>query len=98
MRDFAQIIDSLRRPRLLIQAARHGLPEYSRTRDLKRLLRQRDVPTTESALGTLLEDESELETTRLSGAPGYDLARHIDVLIAILAEARLLPRRDPHST
>ena len=92
MRDFIHMIDSLRRPRLLIQAARHGLPEYSRSRDLKRILRLRETPTPESALNALLEDEDALETTRQAGSPGYDLARHIDVLIAILAEARLLPR------
>lgn len=94
MRDFATLIDSLRRPRLLIQAARHGLPDYSRSRDLKRLLRLREAPTTESALDALLQDECALEATRQSGAPGYDLARHIDVLIAIISEARLLPRRE----
>ena len=38
MSDFRQMLAEIRRPRLLIRAARFGMTEYNRDRDLKRLL------------------------------------------------------------
>jgi hypothetical protein len=42
---------------------------------------------------SLISVEAELEETRLAGAASYSVTRHIEVLVALLAEARLL-RRD----
>jgi hypothetical protein len=39
----------------------------------------------------LLTEEEALEATRKAGDAGYSVARHIDVLIALMAEVRLLP-------
>ena len=33
-----------------------------------------------------------MEQTRRAGDAGYSVARHIEVLIALMAEVRLLPR------
>ncbi|PYF13006.1 hypothetical protein C8J30_101391 [Rhodobacter viridis] len=82
----------LRRPKLLIRAARFGQKDYERGRDLKRLLAARDLPRPEEALRALLAEEDALETARRDGAAGYSFLRHIEVLIAMMAEARLLPR------
>jgi hypothetical protein len=68
MTDFSTILKDLRRPRLLIRAARHGLSDYRRDR------------------------EAEIEGNRQTGSACYNVARHIEVLIALMAEARLLPR------
>ncbi len=38
MTDFHTVLANLRRPRLLIRAARFGLQDYRRDRDLRRLL------------------------------------------------------------
>lgn len=92
MTDLTTLIAELRRPRLLLQAARHGLPDYNRSRDLLRLIRVGDTPTAEAALADLLAIEDRMERTRRAGAFSYSLGRHVDVLIAILAEARLLPK------
>lgn len=94
MTDFLAILAELRRPRLLMQAARHGLQDYSRTRDLRRLTQSLDTPTPVEALPALIAREAELEETRRTGDMSYSFVRHIDLLIAILAEARLLPRPD----
>lgn len=94
MTDYFPIIDNLRRPRLLIQAARHGLSEYSRQRDLRRLVHSSTIPTPERALDSLIEAESQMEDARKTGNLGYNLGRHVEILIAILGEARLLPRPD----
>lgn len=91
MSDIRVILANLRRPRLLMQAARLGLGEYRRDRDLQRLVRCGLSP--DETVPTLLSQEQALEATRVAGEAGYSVARHIEVLIALLAEAQLL-RRD----
>lgn len=76
-----------RRPRLLLSAARHGLSLYRRDRDLPRLLTlgESRMPP----LDALFAAEARFETARRSGTASYSFARHIEVLIALLAELRL---------
>lgn len=92
MTDFASLLAELRRPRLLIRAARLGMGDYNRARDLRRLVHSSETIAPERAVEILMLAEAELEDTRRTGAAHYSLARHIDVLIALLAESRLLPR------
>jgi len=93
MTDLIQILGGLKRPELLIRAARAGLIDYNRARDLKRLIRVQTAPAPDRALPALLVEEEEVEQTRRAGDATYSFARHIDLLIAVMAEARLLPRR-----
>lgn len=90
MSDFHTVLANLRRPRLLMRAARFGLDDYRRERDLRRLIDGLTPP--ERSIPRLLWEEEQLEDTRKRGDATYSVARHIDVLIALLAEARLLPR------
>jgi hypothetical protein len=90
MDDLCTKIFPLKRPSLLLRAARFGLNSYSRERDLRRLVS--GPVTTERALAQLIAEEERLESIRTMGKGHYPVARHIDVLIALLAEARLLPR------
>jgi hypothetical protein len=90
-REIRDQIAGLSRPRLLIRAARFGLTDYRRDRDLRRLIDGKLPP--EAALPRLLTVEEGLETTRLKGDASYSIARHIEVLIALMAEARLLMHR-----
>ena len=92
MTDFASILAEMRRPRLLIRAARLGLDAYNRTRDLRRLVDSLETPLPEHAVAFLMNAEAEMEERRRAGAAQYSLARHVEVLIALLAESRLLPR------
>lgn len=90
MTDFRYLLANLSRPRLLIRAARFGLSDYRRDRDLRRLI---DGPANpERLMPHLLSVEAQLEQTRRDGDATYSVARHIEVLIALMAEARLLPR------
>jgi hypothetical protein len=41
----------------------------------------------------LLRTEEMMEATRRTGDATYSIARHIEVLTAMMAEARLLPHR-----
>ncbi len=91
MSDIRTMLSNLRRPRLLMHAARFGLGDYRRDRDLRRLVPAQTSP--EEAVPKLMSVEEKLEATRLAGDASYSAARHIDVLIALLAEAQLLRHR-----
>lgn len=90
MTDFQALLAQMQRPRLLIHAARFGMQDYRRERDLRRL----GAPTgsAEQSVSKLFQDEALLEQTRCAGDVAYSVVRHIDVLIALMAEVRLLPR------
>ncbi|MES2667287.1 MAG: DUF6477 family protein [Pseudomonadota bacterium] len=90
MSDFRAVLSELRRPRLLMRAARFGMEEYRRDRDLRRLIDGTVQP--ERAVPRLMCEEARLEDIRQRGDATYSVARHIEVLIALMAEARLLPR------
>lgn len=92
MTDLLSRVTDLHRPRLLIRAARAGVGGYDRNRDLRRVMRLAQTPAPGRALGALIEAEAEIEETRQRGEAAYSFVRHIDVLIAMIAEARLLPR------
>ena len=91
MTDLASVLNALRRPKILIRAARCGVADYRRERDLKRILRQSRTTAPGHAIGSLLAEETRLEATRAAGEATYSIQRHVAVLTALLAEARLLP-------
>lgn len=90
MQDILSTFHGLRRPPLLIRAARIGLPDYRRDLHLRRHLGYGPVPCCAAALARLIEIEADLDHSRQICATDYCVARHVDVLIAILGEARLL--------
>ena len=92
MIDLVRYISSLRRPRLLVRAARIGVSDYRRDRDLRRLMNTAHLPSHERAVTTLIDEEHALEETRKTGHGNYSPLRHVEILIALIAEARLLPR------
>ncbi len=93
MTDLLSLLETLRRPRLLVEAARFGLEEYERKRFLPRLLRCPEPPAPGAAIARLMQIEARLEERRTTGDAGYSIARHVDVLIALMGEARLLQTR-----
>lgn len=88
MTDTQSRFAALRRPRLLVNAARLGLTGYRRDRDLRRLIDAILPP--DAAVPRLLGEEARLEEFRISGDATYSVARHIEVLSALMAEARLV--------
>ncbi len=95
MTDTASLLSALRRPRILIRAARAGVTEYRRDRDLKRFIRDPKSASADAAFATLLIEEQRLETVRTSGDATYSVQRHVAVLTALIAEARHLPSFRP---
>ncbi len=86
----------MRRPRLLVRAARLGLAGWNRGRDLRRLLKCDAAPPVGAALPRLYAEEQQLDAIRREGRADYDVHRHIMLLIAILAEtAEAAPRPVP---
>lgn len=92
MTDFRSLMNDLRRPALLLRAARLGMQDYQRDRDLKRLLRIETAAGPDKTLPPLIDEEERLEAVRKAGDASYSLNRHIEVLIALMSELRLLPR------
>ncbi|MFD3189137.1 DUF6477 family protein [Sedimentitalea sp. HM32M-2] len=90
MQDLMSMLNSLRRPQLLIRAARYGAQEYRRDRHLQRLLGYGTLPRPAAAIMRLMEIERTLDDQRREDDAGYSLPRHVDVLIAMMGEAQLM--------
>lgn len=82
------VAEPLRRPSILIRAAREGQAGWRRERDLRRLLRADHCPAPGTCLPRLRAEEAMLNDARLQHAADYDMHRHIMLMIAILAEMR----------
>lgn len=96
MKDILSLVSDLRRPRLLIRAARIAAQEYQRAPHLHRILGYGNLPRSGEALMQLLMIEGELDEMRRGGDAAYSVSRHVEVLSAMMGEARLL-RTPPHS-
>ena len=90
MKDIHSLLQELRRPRLLIRAARYGVDDYQREQHLKRHLGYGSLPRSASALMQLIEKEGTMNEERRCGNAGYSIVQHVYILIAIMGEARLL--------
>lgn len=95
MQDLLTMLTTLRRPRLLIRAARLGVQDYRRDRHLQRLLGYGSLPRPAAALMRLMEMERAMNEQRQNDDAGYSLPRHLDVLIAMMGEAQLLRAARP---
>lgn len=83
-------LNCLRRPRLLMRAAQIGAAGYRRDRHLARHLDATGLPGSDRVLEHLMDREARMNTLRKTGNAGYSPARHVDLLIAVLGEARNL--------
>ena len=79
----------LRRPKLLISAARFGLTNYERMQTLPRLLDGPVPPPGRAVLDALMKQEDRLNAARTGGETSYCVADHVDLLTALMAEATL---------
>lgn len=86
--------EALIRPRMLVGAARHALPDWRRDRDLRRVLRRHSLPASGRALAELLVIEHEMETKRRDRDAAWSAAAHVEILAAMMDEARTARARD----
>ncbi|WP_201155517.1 DUF6477 family protein [Rhodobaculum claviforme] len=95
MTDLHGALARLSRPRLLIRAARFGLAEYRRTPGLRRALAAVGAHAPAQVVAHLMRREDELDRQRRAGDAAYSVARHVEVLIALMGEAQHLPQHPP---
>ena len=98
MQDLLSMISTLKRPRLLVGAARFGVDSYDRTTCLPRLLHCAVAPKPGKAIMALLELEAGLNDRRTAKQGTYAAAQHVAVLIALMGEARALRESLPGVT
>lgn len=89
MQDIQTQLQQLNRPQLLLRAANSSQDKYKRNRDLKRVLQLDETPRTPQALLRLLDLERLLNHQRQCDSFAYSFAQHIEILIALRAEAAL---------
>ncbi|MEP3297677.1 MAG: DUF6477 family protein [Pseudoruegeria sp.] len=80
---------ALRRPRILVSAARHGCNTYNRARDLPRLIGFALGGNVQTNVKTLTDQEHQMEEKRKTGDAAYSITRHIELLVALLSEMKL---------
>lgn len=90
MQDLLTMLHALRRPPLLMRAARIGAEDYNRSVHLPRLMGYGVLPRHGAALLRLMELEADLNAQRTQKDASYSLIKHVDVLIAMVGEARIL--------
>ena len=95
MQDALTILHKLRRPKMLMRAAQIGVAEYKRVAHLPRLLGYGRMPKQSEAILKLIEIEKNLKALRKAGESADNMLRHIDVMIAIVGEARDLRASQP---
>lgn len=90
MHDIQTLLGNLKRPRLLVRTARIGAEDYRRDMHLPRALGSGRLPRPAQAIMQLMDIEKEQNEMRRSRSAHYSAMRHVDVLIALMGEARAL--------
>lgn len=91
MTDTRALLGQLRRPRLLIRAARAGVGGYSRETHLTPLAPTADPGSDPVGVIERLKGmEAACEAARRGRAAGYSPGWHVQILVALLAEAERL--------
>lgn len=86
MSQFQKRLSNLKRPKILIKAAKIASQTYRRSRDLSRILGY-SHPTLDSSIHQQIFDlEHSINQKRRLGDASYDLKTHVQVLGALLAE------------
>lgn len=87
-------LQRLCRPKLLVRAARIGLCSYNRDHSLRRILPGETLPSPGLAFDALIEREDAVDQARRDGGAAYSAARHVEILAALINEARLADVRE----
>lgn len=83
------LFQNFHRPRMLVRAVRHGLSYYRRDTHLPRLLGRENVSKQTALVAELRDLEHQMDQDRRGGSALYSPARHIEILTALVAEARM---------
>ena len=94
MNDPESRLAALSRPSLLVRAARIGANDLNRARSLRRLMPGEATPAPGQAFDILLKREAEMNDIRIEGGAAYSPARHVELLSALISEARIASLRN----
>lgn len=81
-------LTNLKRPKLLVRAARLAAYNIQRTPVLRSIFQEEDIPKT--ILSDLTDIKADLNAKRKTGDADYSIARHVTVLAALMHEATLV--------
>ena len=87
--DILQRMDHLKRPPILVRAAKEGALRYQRRAHLKRFFGETPPTQSKDVLGQLLRLEDQSNDQRLAETADYSVTRHVDILIALIGEAQI---------
>ena len=90
MQDILTRLRGIHRPAILVQAGTIGARNYRRGPALRRILGKAPPPRSAVVLVQLIDIEADLNARRKKTDAGYNLVRHIEVMIALIAEAAIL--------
>lgn len=90
MEDVLTQITRLKRPTLLVCTARHGIEDYNRLIHLRRLLKTDNLPSPGKAVVKLMDLQIILNDQGVDKRAEYSVARHIELIVALMCEARIL--------
>ena len=94
MTDLSKFLSQIRRPKLLVRAARMGLLHYKADRDMPRLVRAHTKAV--ERVKSLIAEEQRLEDGRQTGDSTYSIQSHVGILTALIAETRLRASSPTH--
>lgn len=87
--DILQRMNRLKRPPILVRAAKEGALSYRRDTHLKRYFGEVPPMQSKDLLGRLLNLEDQSNDQRLAETADYSVTRHVDILIAVIGEAQI---------
>lgn len=88
MSDIVAQLETVKRPRLLLRTARLGAETYNRKRHLPKLLGYDCREPAAFVIKELMQLEQEANEKRRTNDASYSMHFHIEVLIALMCEAR----------
>lgn len=88
MLDLKTQLSQLKRPKLLVNAALHGQKDYRHKIHLPRVLGESVPAKATAVLVRLCDLEAHHNSMRKARDAAYSAARHIEVLIALIAESQ----------
>lgn len=83
----------MKRPNLLVRAARIGVKDFNREKGLRRIFQGEGFPGPGQAFDKLVEFEASMDRARREGGALYSPARHVELLTALISEAQLATLR-----
>jgi len=90
MQDILTRLSGIHRPAILVRAGNIGAQTYRRGPALRRILGRTTLSRSAVVLLQLIDIEADLNARRKKTDAGYNPVRHIEVMIALIAEAALM--------